>query len=356
MLRRTTLAFLAIVALTLSFAASFLRPHRAMGEGHRRGVIRIGMVGLDTSHVIAFTRLINQAPADSPLGRARVVAGYPGGSDDFPPSFQRVERFTNQLREMGLEIVDSIAELLPRVDAVMLESVDGNQHLEQCRELFGKGKPIFIDKPLAANLKDAVEIYRLGRATSTPWFSASSSRFSPGYPDLRRDQRIGKINGVTTYSASHHAPKHRRLFFYGVHGVDLLFALMGRGVLEVQARETERYQVVTGIWSGGRVGIYRGIRPTAGRAGLGALVFGERATVYHGRGYDYRPLVEQIVRFFETGKPPVSPEECVEVMAFLEAAERSIEQDGRPVKIQDLLREAFGGDLPAEFRISESGS
>lgn len=315
-------------------------------------VLRIGMVGLDTSHVVAFTRLINNAPAGSPLAGARVVAGFPGGSSDFPPSYERVERFTEQLRQMGVEIVDSIDALVARVDAIMLESVDGTQHLEQCRQIFGKGKPVFIDKPLAASLKDAVEIYKLGRARSTPWFSASSSRFSPGYPELRADEQIGRINGASTFSASHAAPKHRRLFFYGVHGVDLLVSLLGPAVREVRCVETDLYELATGVWSDGRVGVYRGVRPGAGRASLGALVFGTQGVRFHGGGYDYRPLVEKIVEFFRTGHPPVSPEECVMVMAFLEAAEQSMERGGAPVKIDVLLAEAFGEDVPPEFRVN----
>ncbi len=343
MVRRTWL-LVCVATASLFTAAYAVLPSDEPNQQNQRtdGMLRIGLVGLDTSHVIAFTRIINAPDAPEPFRRARVVAGYPGGSKTFPPSYTRVERFTNQLREMGIEIVDSIDELVRRVDAVMLESVDGNQHLAQAEVIFKYGKPVYIDKPLAANLADAVAIYKLGKRTGTPWFSASSSRFSPGYPALRDPNQTGRVLGCITYSRSVPSPGHGELFYYGIHGVDLLFALMGRGCEEVTAVKTEYFHAVRGVWADGRVGEYRGLLPGKTRAGVGALVFGQKAIRYHNGPYDYRPLLTEVIRFFRTGKPPVAPEECVEVMAFLEAAQRSMEKNGTPVRPQELIRHLGG--------------
>jgi hypothetical protein len=86
--------------------------------------IRVGIIGLDTSHVVAFTKIMNE-DRDERFRPVQVVAAFPGGSPEFPLSRDRVEGFTKQVRELGVEIVDSIDSLLSKVDAVLLESVDG---------------------------------------------------------------------------------------------------------------------------------------------------------------------------------------------------------------------------------------
>src|SRR5690606_2549499 len=92
--------------------------------------LKVGIIGLDTSHVVAFTKGMNDPKATGDLAKMNVVAAYPGGSPDIPSSRDRVEGFTDRLREMGVEIVDSIPQLLEKVDAVMLESLDGRPHLQ----------------------------------------------------------------------------------------------------------------------------------------------------------------------------------------------------------------------------------
>src|SRR5213079_3404744 len=99
--------------------------------------IRIGIIGLDTSHVPAFTGLFNDPKAEGDLAGFKVVAGYPGGSKDVKASYTRVE------------IVDSIDKLIEKVDVVLIESVDGRPHLEQAIPVLKAKKKVFIDKPIA---------------------------------------------------------------------------------------------------------------------------------------------------------------------------------------------------------------
>ncbi len=48
----------------------------------------------------------------------------------------------------------------------------------------------------------------------------------------------------------------------------------------------------------------------------------------------YAPLVREIVQFFQTGRPPVSNEETLEIFAFLDAAQRSKEAGGKPMVLR----------------------
>jgi predicted dehydrogenase len=287
---------------------------------------------------VAFTGVLNRPDNTGDLAGVRVVAAFPGGSPDIPSSADRVEGYTQQLREQGIEIVGSIEELLTKVDAVLLESVDGRPHLEQVRPVFAAGKPVFIDKPVAGSLADAIEIYRLARETNVPCFSSSSLRFSPGILGMRDNEAIGRVLGCAAYSPCSLEPHHPDLFWYGVHGVETLFTIMGTGCQSVSRVQTADFEHVTGIWADGRIGTFRGIRN--GAADYGAIVFGEKGIAPSGGYSGYEPLVVEIARFFKTGVAPVSAEETLEIFAFMEAADESKRQGGAPVTIESVMQRA----------------
>lgn len=309
-----------------------------------RSMIRVGIIGLDTSHVTAFTGVLNNPASAAVEGRGdlagvRVVAAYPGGSPDIAASRDRLEGFTAELRDKhGVEIVDSIEALLGKVDAVMLESVDGRPHLKQARPVLAAKKPLFIDKPVAGSLADTIEIFRLAHEAGTPCFSSSSLRFGPGIASMRSNEKVGDVLGCDAWSPCSLEPHHPDLFWYGIHGVEALYTIMGTGCQSVSRVQTDGTELVTGVWSGDRVGTYRGIR--TGKADYGAIVFGSQGIVPSGGYGGYEPLLVEIARFFKTGRPPVSAEETIEIMAFMEAADESKRQGGRPVTIESVLTKA----------------
>jgi len=301
-------------------------------------VLKAGIIGLDTSHVVAFTKGLNDPKATGYMAKVQVVAAYPGGSPDIPASADRVEGFTKTVAGMGVEIVDSIDELLKRVDVVLLESVDGRPHLEQVKPVIAAGKPVFIDKPVAASLADTIAIYRLAEKHKVPVFSSSSLRFSPGIISLRNSDEVGEVRGALAYSPCSLEPHHPDLFWYGIHGVETLFTVMGPGCESVSCVKTPGAHVATGVWNGGRIGTFRGIRD--GKSGYGGVVFGSKAIVPIGSYGGYTPLLEKIAEFFHTGVAPVSPEETINLVAFMEAADESLRQGGKPVAIADVMKKA----------------
>ncbi len=301
--------------------------------------LRVGIIGLDTSHVVAFTNVLNNPKATGDLAGLKVVAAYPGGSPDVAASRDRVEGFTTQLRDkFGVEIVDSIEALLDRVDVVLLESVDGRPHLEQARPVLKAHKPLFIDKPVAGSLADAIAIYRLAEETGTPCFSSSSLRYNPKLQELKDNPALGDVIGCDAYSPCSLEEHHPDLFWYGVHGVESLFTVMGTGCESVTRVQTEGTELVVGTWKGGRVGTFRGIRQ--GKADYGVLAFGSKGVVHvHGSG-GYEPLLHEIAKFFRSGKPPVSAAETIEMFAFMEAADESKRRGGEPVSIATVMDKA----------------
>ncbi len=296
-------------------------------------MIRVGIIGLDTSHVIAFTNILNREGAEGVLADVKVVAGFPGGTADNPSSFSRVDKFTQQLRDKGVKIYDSIEAMLPHVDAILLESVDGRPHLEQARPVIAAGKPLFIDKPLAASLADAVKIFELANAAKVPCWSSSSLRFAAGTQAARdyETSKFGRVKECIAWSGMSIEPHHPDLFWYGIHGVESLFTIMGTGC-ETVTRESQTK--VVGTWAGGRKGTFEG------RGGYGAEVVGEKESGPVGGFGGYEPLVVEIAKFFKTGKPPVCQDETLEIYTFMEAADESKRQGGKPVQMKDVLEKA----------------
>jgi predicted dehydrogenase len=300
-------------------------------------LLRAGMVGLDTSHVPAFTKLFNHPQADGDLAGIKIVAGYPGGTD-MPASATRVEKFTQQMRDMGVEIVDSIPALMEKVDVVLLESVDGRIHLQEAREIFKAGKPVFIDKPLAGSLAEAVAIVELAKKHGVPFFSSSSSRFGDDLRRLLDNPEVGDLLGAATWGPCSYQAGTPDMFFYGIHGIEALFTLMGTGCETVSRTKGANHDQVTGVWKDGRVGAYRGI--VKGKADFGAVAYGSKGILQAGKAGSYEPLCRQIGKFFRTGQAPVSPEETLEIFAFMEAADESLRQGGKPVALAEVLAKA----------------
>ncbi len=303
--------------------------------------LRAGMIGLDTSHVVAFTGLLNDPKkAAGVLSNVRVTSAYPGGSKDIPSSIDRVAGYTATLRDKhGVKIHDSIEAMLAEVDVVFLESVDGRPHLEQIKPVLKAKKPVFVDKPVAGSLADAVLIYRLAEQSGVPIFSSSSLRYSKSTMGARNNPAVGDVLGAIAFSPCSLEEHHPDLFWYGVHGVESLFTIMGTGCQSVTRTHTEDTDLVTGQWADGRIGTFRGIRK--GKADYGATVFGSKG-IYHAMGYSgYQPLVEKICQFFQDGKPPVSAQETLEMFAFMEAADESKRRGGAPVSIADVMAAAM---------------
>ena len=301
--------------------------------------LRIGIIGLDTSHVVAFTKLLNDPSVPGHIPGARIVAAFRSGSEDMPEkSFNRVEPYAKELAEKyGVTLCATIEELVAQVDAIMIENVDGRKHLEIARVVFPSGKPVFIDKPFAGTLAQGIEIMQLARHHKVPCFSASSLRFVPAVQQLTPEQKQG-LRAAMTYSPCEIEPHHPDLFWYGIHGVEMLYEIIGPGCESVSRTYAPNGDAVTGRWADGRLGFFFGYR--AAKADYGFKVIGEKGVINGDLKADYVPLVREIITFFQTRVAPVSLEESVEVLAFMEAADESKRRGGAPVSIAETMKAA----------------
>jgi hypothetical protein len=293
--------------------------------------LRIGIVGTDTSHVIAFTEILNNESSPDHVPGGRVVAAYKGGSPDVESSASRVDKFAEELRtKWKVHFYSSIPELCRNVDAVLLESVDGRVHLAQARPVIAAHKPVFIDKPLASTLEDAREIARLAAEAGVPWFSASSLRFG----EIAETMKFTDATGVDTWGPGPLEPHHQLdLSWYAIHPIEMLYALMGPGCEEVSRTFTPDADVIVGRWKNGRIGTVRALRPYSD---YGAVVFRpkEIAQSKPHSSDSYRPLLVEVMKFFESGQPPVPNQETLEIFAFMDAAQRSKDEGGKPMRLR----------------------
>jgi hypothetical protein len=296
--------------------------------------MRIGIIGCDTSHSVEFTSRLNDPAHPGHVPGARVVAAHPTMSPDMPWSRDRAVGFVSELRDRyGVLLVDTIPELLATCDAVLLCSLDGRPHPAQARPVLEAGKPVFVDKPVAASYADARELYQLAQHTGTPMFSASAVRWYPGITDLAGTD-VGTVRGAISYGPAPIEPTHPDLFFYGIHPTEALFTVLGPGCVKVRRVTTPHTSIIIGEWGDGRVGTLYALHRWP--ADYKVIKFGDGRIAEQSSSGDYTPLVREIVTFFQTGVAPVTPSQTLEIYAFMAAADESKRREGAPVALGDI--------------------
>lgn len=301
---------------------------------NRSAPLKIGFVGLDTSHVSVFARMINDPADPNHCSGGRVVAGYPGGSSDFPASRDRVGRFTEELRQLhGAEILDSPESVADRSDLVFITAVDGRVHRELFSRVVGAGKPVFIDKPFTVSSVDAKAILGMARSAHLPVMSCSSLRYAEELIQAKACL-AGQIRGCDVFGPLTEEPTQPGLFWYGCHLIEMLVSVMGPGCREVRCVREEGHDSLRAVWADGRLATLRGNRDTHRR--WGAVIHGAEKALYAdcsvGRP-DSKGMIEAIFSSLPLGRSGVPEAEMLEVVRLIEAANQSRESDGRAVAL-----------------------
>lgn len=298
--------------------------------------LRLGLIGLDTSHVTAFTKLLNDPEDPYHVNGGTIVAGYPGMSADLEASYKRVEGFTAELRDrFGVHIAETPEEVAQQCDAVFITSVDGRVHYDLLQKVAPFGKPVFVDKPFTTRSEEAAKMYALADKYRFPLMSCSALRYSVALEECMQEIADEEIIGADTYGPMYLEPTHPALYWYGIHSVEMLFAILGRECRRVTAFTTNDHEMVVGEWEDGRIGTVRGNR--SGNQAFGGAVHSRKFTkhidVYSRPKPYYASMLERIIRMFETGKSPIDAEETMEIIRFIEAANESRES-GKPVSLR----------------------
>jgi len=295
-------------------------------------ILKAGMVGLDTSHCQAFLNVLHDPANPFHVPGVRVAGVYPGGSQQFSLSRERVGKFSAEIEERyQLPVYASIPELVKDVDVLFLSSVDGRQHPEQFAQM-AAGKPVFIDKPFAVSAADAAAMLALAEASGTPLMSCSALRYAAGISELAALR--GEILACEAHGPTPLLADYPGYFWYGIHAAEMLFLLMGRGCQSVRVLAGEQLDVIQGAWRDGRSGLVLGSRYEGYEFGcLAHTKAGARLGIAQSTPPYYAFLLKEVVRFFQSGQPPIDPRETLEIIAFLDAANRSRDAGGIEVRL-----------------------
>ena len=300
-------------------------------------VFRLGIIGLDTSHSARFSQLLNDPESADPIVRHfEIVAAYPYGTTTIESASKRIPQYIEEVQKYGVKVVDSIQEVIDQVDGVFIETNDGRLHLDQAIEVFKSGKKVFIDKPMGATLGETIAIFKMAEKYGIKTFSSSALRFSKQNQDLRAG-KFGEVWGADCFSPHNPEPTHPDFGYYGIHGVEILYTVMGTGCEKVSRIHSDTGDIVTGLWNDGRLGSFRAL--VGGPSIYGGEVFFKKGKSVPAGPYEgYKPLLDAILTFFETGELPVTPEETIEIFAFMKASNMSLERGGKYVTIAEAMK------------------
>lgn len=280
------------------------------------------MIGLDTSHVEIFTKLLSENPYI--YSNARVTIGCPSPSLDMDLSKNRVEEYTALLsNSYNVTITNSIKEVAEQADAIMITSVDGRKHLDVFRQIVFYQKPTFIDKPLAITGEEVEEIFELSKKYNTPIMSSSSLRYADSLQKLLQ-KKNERPKGVYLSGPLPFIEKMPYYYWYGIHMIEMLITIMEPNYKTISIQGNDNFDVITTEWEDGRFGIIHGDHNWHGN--FEAIIHYENETIHLPVYKDEKPfyacLLEQVVPFFKTGISPIDKKETVAVMSFVEAASK----------------------------------
>jgi len=285
--------------------------------------LKIGMIGLDTSHVEIFTKLLHDQ--SSQFNLAKVILGCPSPSEDLALSRDRVNQFTNILKDTyHVTITDSIETIAEQTDAIMITAVDGRNHLELFKHVAHYQKPVFIDKPLAITVQEAQEIFAISEYYNTPIMSSSSLRYAESLQEeITRSKKTGqKPTGIYLNSPLPFIKEMPYYFWYGIHMIEILVTILGPHYKSVHVHGNDNYDVITAEWQDHRFGIIRGDHKWHGK--FEALLHYEDKSIhlpiYQDQTSYYACLLKEIISFFETGKNPIPKEETLGIIQLIEDA------------------------------------
>ncbi|MGZ9587154.1 Gfo/Idh/MocA family protein [Paenibacillus marinisediminis] len=295
--------------------------------------MKLGIVGLDTSHSVAFTELLNNPSNPNHIPGGQIVIASPGISSSIPVSSTRAEGYMRTLQDdYGIPITESLEQVAHESDAILLTSADGELHEAQLQKLAPYGKPIYIDKPFALSVDVAARMIHTANQYHIPLMSSSALRYTDVLVEALNSS-TDPIDSVDVYGPIPSMDGVPGWFWYGIHSVELMHAVMGAGCSTVQATPTPDGAHVLIRWEDGRCASIRGL---LNGSSFGAVIHRHMASqqvdISTMRKPFYASLLEQVVTMFQTGQTPLPVSHTLEVIGCLEAIHESL-RTGQPAHI-----------------------
>lgn len=294
-------------------------------------MIKAAIVGLDTSHATEFPKFI-QDPAMEPEFQVKGIKATRALRFETP--FQKKDGLDKRqayLESIGVKVTENFDEAVAGCDAIFIEINDPALHLEYFRKCAPLGKPIFLDKPFADTIDNAVEILKTARENKIRFFTASSLRFDANI--VKAHEEMPEIEQGIAWGPLGAAPAGSSIVWYGTHTFEMLEKIMGPGAIAVTSVPDRMGVVCTVAYADGRRGVVQLTRGNYSYGGLLRKAGDCRMFTYVGGKHLYHNLVADIANFFKGSYDGVPLPESFEVMAMLEAAELSVQYGGRTMPV-----------------------
>ena len=231
-------------------------------------------------------------------------------------------------------VVGKPEDVIGLVDAVVIATDDGSDHVRRARPFIEAGLPVFIDKPLATTVADLLQFVQWHRAGKV-MLSTSGMRYAPEMRLSDEQQvRLGDLRWITSFTC-------KTWERYGIHALEAVAPVIGPGFLTVQAHADGGGDVM-------HLTHRSGVRLTIGalhdaHGSFGAVhLYGTQGDLALKLSDTYSAFRAQLVAFIDllhTGTRPLPFDETVELMAVIIAGIRSREQNGTIIAIADILSE-----------------
>lgn len=292
---------------------------------------RIGIVGSDSSHAVAYSRLVNR---ERIVGdEAQVVAIWG----------QEPER-TAEVAALGAipQIVPSLTDLIGQVDLVFVVDRHGDLHPEHALPFLEAGIPTYVDKPLAIELDDCRRLIDTAQRTGTFLTSLSSLRITPETSALASElPRLGEIRAVQLAGPADPTSIYGGLIFYATHTIEIALRLLGDDLQDIRARQVGSTIVVDGTWAGERQATLTLL--SNAHYVFHAAIYGTEGFVaaeIHAADDGYTEIVRTVLDANESGRWPLDPRQLLMPIAAVHAIEASLAADGAPISLASILARA----------------
>ncbi|MBE1554707.1 Gfo/Idh/MocA family oxidoreductase [Sporosarcina limicola] len=280
--------------------------------------MNIGLIGLDTSHSEIFTRLINDNEDPFHVKGGKITHVIPTFSKDMAISSERFPTYFEIVKtKYGVQPIEDVEELMKLVDAVIIGTVDGRNHLEWFKKVVRYGKPIFIDKPIVMSSVEMEELMRLSIQYGTPIMSSSSLRFSESVMNItdKEQLRSGYFYGPVPMQE-----KMPGYLWYGIHLIEMIVTIFGTDIKQIKLKSNEDYEYINMIFNNKAEVIVRGENVWHDR--FGAVLHSSENVhtlkLWQERKPYYAGLIEHVMAFFKSRITPVPLVETAEIIKIVE--------------------------------------
>lgn len=280
---------------------------------------RIGIIGSENSHAMAFSEIYNQQETQK-YPDLQVTAVY--GEDS--QASQAIQE------KCGAAAVTKPEDMLGKVDAIMITSRDGALHLPYARPFIEAGLPLFVDKPLTRQIEEAQTLIRLAQEKGVLLMGGSSLKYADGLAELKIWAGNAELRGADLGAPVSLQNEYGGFFFYASHLAEMTMALFGWHPQFIQAWRTDRG--VTAMIRFPKCIVTNHFNE--GNYDYTVTLYGKDQTIYRKLDVSriYQHECERFACMLRSGRMEQSYEELAMPVAYMAAIEKSMES-GRPIEL-----------------------